>query len=109
MSAGVFASVFAAFVFASLAWRLWLGVRQARHVARHRDEVPADFATVVPLEAHRRAADYTLDKQRLALIETVVVDGIFLLALTIGGGIAAIDSLSRSLFGEGYLRELATV
>ena len=34
MSAGVFASVFAAFVFASLAWRLWLGVRQFRKTER---------------------------------------------------------------------------
>lgn len=109
MNATVFSTVFAAFVIAALVWRTWLGVRQARHVARHRDQVPTDFAAVIPLEAHRKAADYTLDKQRLGMIETWFVDGVVLLALTIGGGVAAIDALSARLFGAGHVRELATV
>ena len=75
MNAGSFASVFVVFVFVALAWRTWLALRQARHVARHRDEVPADFAALIPLEAHRRAAYYTRDKQRLGMVETLVVDG----------------------------------
>jgi len=96
-------------VVAALAWRTWLALRQARHVAAHRDQVPADFAAVIPLDAHHKAADYTLDKQRFALAETLVVDGLVLLALTLGGGIAAIDAASGRLFGSGYGRELATV
>ena len=58
VSASAFSAVFAAFVAAAVAWRLWLGLRQSRHVARHRGEVPRDFAGLVPLESHRRAADY---------------------------------------------------
>ena len=94
---------------AALAWRTWLAIRQTRHVARHRDEVPADFAAYIPLDAHRRAADYTLDKQRAGMLETLVVDGALLFALTLGGGVAAIDRLSAQWFGTGYARELATV
>jgi STE24 endopeptidase len=109
VSAAAFSAVFAAFVVAALTWRLWLGLRQSRHVARHRGEVPVDFAGLVPLESHRRAADYTLDKQRLGLAELVAIEGALLLAFTLGGGIAAIDSLSERLFGEGYARHLATV
>jgi len=109
LSAAAFSAVFAVFVFAALAWRTWLGLRQARHVALHRESVPADFARTVPLEAHRKAADYTLDKQRLGLVETWFVDGVVLLALTLGGGVAAIDALSHRLLGEGQLRDLATV
>ena len=109
MSASTFSIVFAIFVLAALAWRTWLGLRQARHVARHRDSVPADFAELIPLEAHRKAADYTLEKQRLGLVETVLVDGAVLLLLTLGGGLAAIDALSARLFGDGYVRDLATV
>lgn len=109
MSASTFSIVFAIFVLAALAWRTWLGLRQARHVARHRDSVPADFAELIPLEAHRKAADYTLEKQRLGLAETVLVDGAVLLLLTLGGGLAAIDALSARLFGDGYVRDLATV
>jgi len=109
LSASAFSAVFAAFVVAALAWRLWLGLRQSRHVALHRAEVPADFAGLIPLESHRRAADYTLDKQRLSLLELVVIEGALLLALTLGGGIAAIDGFSEQLFGDGYARHLGTV
>jgi STE24 endopeptidase len=109
LNPSAFASVFAAFVAAALAWRLWLGMRQSRHVAAHRDLVPADFSALIPIEAHRKAADYTLDKQRVGMVETVLIEGVVLLALTLGGGIAAIDSLSQRIFGEGYVRELATV
>jgi STE24 endopeptidase len=109
MSASSFTLVFAVFVIAALAWRAWLGIRQMRHVAKHRDEVPADFAAYIPLEAHRKAADYTLDKQRTGLVETLAIDGVLLFALTLGGGVAAIDHLSQAWFGEGYLRELGTV
>jgi STE24 endopeptidase len=101
--------VFAAFALAAVAWRIFLAARQMRHVARNRDHVPADFAELIPLDAHRKAADYTLDKQRAGLIETVAIDGIALLAITIGGGLAAIERASRSLLGEGYLHDLGTV
>jgi STE24 endopeptidase len=109
LSATAFSAIFAVFVAAALAWRTLLSVRQSRHVARHSGEVPADFAALIPLEAHRKAAAYTLDKQRFALVETWVVEGALLLVLTLGGGIAAIDGLSERLFGGGYARELATV
>jgi STE24 endopeptidase len=109
VNASTFAAVFAVFVVAALAWRSWLAVRQQRHVRAHRDEVPADFAALIPLDAHRKAADYTLDKQRLGTIELWVVDGVVLLLLTLGGGVAAVDALTGRWLGEGTLRELATV
>jgi len=105
----VFTALFVIFVLAAMAWRVFLGVRQARHVQGHRDAVPADFAALVPIEAHRKAADYTLDKQRVALVEAIVIDAGLLLFLTVGGGLAAIDGLAGRLFGDGTLRELATV
>ena len=101
--------MFALFVFAALVWRTWLAVRQARHVAGHRAEVPPDFTALIPLEAHRKAADYTLEKLRFALTETWTIDGALLLLLTLGGGVAAIDALSERWFGAGHARELATV
>lgn len=109
MSSATFSVVLAAFVLAALAWRTWLGARQLRHVASHRESVPEDFASFIPLEAHHKAADYALDKQRVALVETLAIDGAVLFALTLGGGVAAIDSWSEARFGGGYARELATV
>jgi STE24 endopeptidase len=55
---------FAAVLLLSLAVKLWLATRQMRHVALNRAAVPAAFAGSVTLEAHQRAADYTLAKGR---------------------------------------------
>ncbi len=104
-----FTTLFIAFALAALGWRLWLLARHARHVARHRDRVPADFAGLVPPEAHAKAADYTQDKVRVAAVETVFIDGALLLVMSVGGGLALLDGASRSFLGEGYLRDLATV
>ena len=109
MTSSTFCALFAAFVIAALAWRTWLSLRQMRHVKLHRGEVPADFAPYIPLDAHRRAADYTLDKQRVGLVETLLIDGVLLFALTLGGGLAAIDGASAAVLGEGMARELGTV
>jgi STE24 endopeptidase len=109
MTAHTFSVVFFAFVTAAVAWRLWLGLRQMRHVAAHRDRVPADFAALIPLDAHHKAADYTLDKQRVGLVETFAIDGVVLLALTLGGSIAAVDRVSAAALGEGHWRDLGTV
>lgn len=101
--------VFASFVVAALVWRLFLGFRQMRHVARNRDRVPPDFAGLIPLEAHHKAADYTLDKQRAGLVETVAIDGVALLWITLGGGLAVIERASHALLGDGHLHDLGTV
>ena len=71
----------------TLAARLWLTVRQVRHVAAHRASVPAGFAERISLAAHQKAADYTVDRNRLALV-TTLVDAALLLAFTLGGGVA---------------------
>ena len=44
----------------SLLVRWWLIQRQMRHVFLHRDAVPTPFAQTVDLDAHRKAADYTI-------------------------------------------------
>jgi STE24 endopeptidase len=73
---------------------LWLSQRQASAVARHRGEVPGPFADSVSADQHRKAADYTIAKLRFGRVGTVV-DAALTLALTLGGGIAAVDALWR--------------
>ncbi len=104
-----FAYAFLGFALAALGWRTWLALRQARHVAAHRERVPAPFAATITPEDHRKAADYTLDKVRFGLIESWVLEGLILLLLTLGGGLAIIDALAAGAFGETYARGLATV
>jgi len=89
MTASQFSAVFVAALALSLFVRLWLARRQIAHVAAHRAAVPAAFAARIGLAAHQKAADYTMAKQRLGIVETVV-DAIVLVALTFGGGLALV-------------------
>jgi STE24 endopeptidase len=73
---------------------LWLAARQIAAVAGHRDRIPAPFAGRLSPEDHRKAADYTVAKAKLGMASTVINAGVTL-ALTVGGGIAAIDGLWR--------------
>ncbi|HTC15525.1 MAG TPA: M48 family metallopeptidase [Steroidobacteraceae bacterium] len=73
---------------------LWLAQRQASAVARHRADVPAPFADAVSPAEHHKAADYTLAKVRVGRLGTLL-DALLTLALTLGGGIAAVDALWR--------------
>jgi STE24 endopeptidase len=81
-------------VLAGAAVDLWLSERQARAVARHRDEVPQPFADSVSAAEHHKAADYTIAKAHFGRLSTVI-DAALTLALTVGGGIAAVDALWR--------------
>ncbi len=56
--------------------------------------MPGPFADSVTAEEHRKAADYTIAKVRFGRIGTVV-DAALILALTVGGGIAALDGVWR--------------
>ena len=86
--------LFAVFIIASLLTKLWLDTRQARHVARHRDTVPAAFAPHVPALSHQRAANYTLDKLRFGLLSTAV-STIVLIGWTLLGGLDALNVVVR--------------
>lgn len=70
-----------------LAVELWLSARQVRFVFGHREVVPAAFAGTVTGAEHRKAADYTIARQKLGRLD-VVMDAAVVLALTLGGGIA---------------------
>ncbi len=86
---------FSAALLLSLLAKLWLATRQMRHVAAHRDQVPAAFVNTVTPDAHRRAADYTLAKGRFGLLSTAFGTAL-LLGWTLLGGL---DALNQWLLG----------
>ncbi|TAJ18776.1 MAG: M48 family peptidase [Rugosibacter sp.] len=90
----------------STALRLWLGVRHMRHVRACRGEVPAEFAAQVTLADHERAADYTVAKGRLGLIE-ILIEATLLLVFTMGGLLQSIDAGLHAWLGMGYAHDLA--
>ncbi|HYD75097.1 M48 family metallopeptidase [Ramlibacter sp.] len=85
---------FAAALLATLGTKFWLASRQIRHVARHRGAVPAAFAGKVSLEAHQRAADYTIAKLRFGLLTTAFGAAV-LLGWTLLGGLDALNVAVR--------------
>lgn len=94
-----FTSVFLAVFILTFGLRLWLALRQMRHVWLHRDRPPEAFAADYPPEAHRKAADYTLAKTRVGLLN-MALDGVLLLAFTLGGGLQWLhDGLSTLVDG----------
>ncbi|WP_028999310.1 M48 family metallopeptidase [Azohydromonas australica] len=86
--------LFAGAVLLALLLKFWLATRQMRHVALHRDRVPAAFAGAVSLRAHQRAADYTLARGRFGLLQAAFSSAL-LLAWTLLGGLDALNALLR--------------
>lgn len=80
----------------SLAIQLWLTLRQRRYVAAHRARVPEAFAERISLEAHQKAADYTLTNTRMDILE-LFFGGLLLLGWTLGGGLDWLDTQWRAL------------
>jgi STE24 endopeptidase len=91
-----FTLLFLTMLTVSLTLQLWLVQRQLRHVSAHRDAVPAAFASQITLQAHQKAADYTVTKVRLSRLE-LLYSSVILLGLTLGGGLELLDQLWRGL------------
>ena len=85
---------FAAALLLTVVLKFWLATRQMRHVALHRDTVPAPFAATVPLAAHQKAADYTLVRARFGLL-TLAFGTAVLLGWTLLGGLDALNAAVR--------------
>jgi STE24 endopeptidase len=91
-----FTILFATLLVAGLALRWWLLGRQIRTVGANRGRVPAAFAAAISAGQHAKAADYTIALARFSRLHAVIDAGL-LLILTIGGGIAAMNSaIARS-------------
>ena len=99
---------FVVFLLLMVGLKYWLSWRQVRHVGRHADAVPSQFADRVTLEAHRKAASYTIAKTRLTLFETAVGAALLVL-LTLLGGLQWIADGLRSFVDEGIAYQLIFV
>jgi len=93
---------------ANLLTKLWLSGRQVRHVAQHRAHVPAAFARTISLDAHQKAADYTLAKARLSVMD-LGLDAITLVAWTLLGGLDLLNQVTLDWMGEGMGQQIMLV
>ena len=81
---------FATMLVLSLLVRLWLMSRQIRHVAQHRSQVPAAFTATIALSSHQKAADYTIAKLRLGLLDAAW-SALILVGWTLLGGLSLLN------------------
>lgn len=103
-----FTLAFSAMLVLNLAVKFWLATRQVRHVARHRDAVPAPFDRSIDLAAHRKAADYTIAKIRFGLLEAAWGAAV-LLGWTLLGGLDLLNQLLLRWMAPGLAQQLALV
>jgi len=105
LTAPSFTLLFVVALSLTLAVRLWLAARQIAHVSAHRDATPAAFASRIDAASHRKAADYTVAKQRLGMLETAV-DAAVLLLVTLGGGLAWLFAATQALDAPALVRDV---
>ncbi len=102
MTSSSFSALFLIALCAGLLTRLWLANRHRRHVAAHRDAVPAAFTGSISLESHQKAADYTVARVRTGMLD-MLISVALLLALTFGGVLQQLYELSARLVEPGSL------
>ncbi|MBN2648097.1 MAG: M48 family metallopeptidase [Thiotrichales bacterium] len=78
-------SIFLFTLVLNLLIELWLNIKNQFHIGRHREQVPADFAQMISLEAHHKAADYSRAKLQLNRLG-LFYDAAILVFMTLGGG-----------------------
>ncbi len=93
---------------ANLLTKLWLSGRQVRHVAQHRANVPEAFAHTISLQAHQKAADYTLAKSRVSMLDTAL-DAAMLLGWTLLGGLELLNQITLNFMGTGMGQQITLV
>ncbi|KAA1004646.1 M48 family metallopeptidase [Paraburkholderia panacisoli] len=103
-----FTVLFVVAVVAMVGTKLWLASRQIRFVAAHREQVPSQFAGTIALTAHQRAADYTIERTRLTMIE-ILVGAAVLIGLTLLGGVQALDLAISDWLGRDYIGQIALI
>ncbi|MEN9902788.1 MAG: hypothetical protein RL651_1452 [Pseudomonadota bacterium] len=90
--------LFLALVASNLGIKLWLNQRHKTNVLRYQTVVPSAFTEVISLEAHQKAAAYTCAKARLNQW-ALLIDTLWLLILTLGGGINVLYAFAVQICG----------
>ena len=92
-----FSYIFLVALFASFAVQFWLSQRQMAHVKAHQDAVPEAFKETITLEAHQKAAAYTIDNGQIGIWQSIF-SAILLVIMTLGGVIEQFASYWAEVF-----------
>ena len=98
-----FSILFLLAVTVAAATRLWLARRHVSYVSAHRASVPDAFSSEMPLDAHQKAADYTVAKSRFSMLG-IVFNAAVLLILTFGGVLQGLYDLTGNFLSNELAR-----
>jgi STE24 endopeptidase len=101
-----FSVLFVGFFVLTLILRFWLANRHVRHVLANRAQVPAEFATSIPLAAHQKAADYTVAKTKFGLA-ALLFSSVVLIGFTLMGGLQWLAATLLPITGPGMRYQIA--
>jgi len=81
-------------------FQVCLTKRHIAHINKNKNKVPAAFSKTISILDHKKAADYTIAKSNVGVID-LIIQAIFLYLLTLGGGINILtDIFSNSINSE---------
>jgi len=100
--------LFLFFLVASFSLQLVLSRRHIKHIQAHRFEVPSAFADKISLQAHQKAADYTITRNKFGLFE-LSFSTLLLLLWTLGGGLQLLDDTVRGFALNPILTGVAVI
>jgi STE24 endopeptidase len=108
MSSHGFSILFVAFLLLTAGLRFWLANRHIRHILWHRSAVPAEFSEKIALDAHQKAADYTIANTRFG-IASMLFSSAMLVVWTLLGGLQALSQALAPLAGNGMAFQMALI
>lgn len=107
-SAAAFEIVFILFLFGNFVLKYYLDRRQVQSILRNRGAVPLAFAGKISLEAHQKAADYSVERIKFGQL-TRITDLGFVLIATFGGLIQWIYGEVYGWFGADILAQIVII
>lgn len=106
MTPSLFANLFLVVLLLDLFWEIYLSWRQERSVHHHQHQVPSAFGRVVSLQAHQKAASYTMMKLRFGRFQ-LVVSTLIAYLWTLQGGLAWLVEFVSAWQFEGFMVDVA--
>ena len=80
-------------------FQVWLTTRNIAYVDKNKTKVPTVFSKTISISDHRKAADYTISKSKIGIID-LFIQAIFLYLLTLGGGINILTNTFANLINN---------
>jgi len=80
-------------------FQVWLTKRHVAHIYKNKNKVPTAFSKTISIADHKKAADYTIAKSNIGVID-LIIQAIFLYLLTLGGGINILTGIFSSLINN---------